>query len=208
LTKICSGGCALSKSIANTFFLKCGKHILEGYGLTECSPVCTFTDYFFNAPAGSVGTALSCNQIRIKKDINNTGSPSDSGEICIKGKNVFKGYFGKPEMNQLVLKDNWFTSGDYGKIDQYGNLYITGRKKNMINIGSKKVYPKHAERLISLHENVRNISISMTNHPVLTEIAHATVELLEKGEREERTFKKWCLSNFSNHLVPKRISFL
>jgi long-subunit acyl-CoA synthetase (AMP-forming) len=204
--KFCSGGCALSFVIYDTFFLKSNKRIYEGYGLTECSPVCAFPANSSVCPIGSVGKPLKCNEIKIQNDISIL-APNCVGEICIKGKNVFKGYYNNNEINRLHLIDGWFFTRDCGKIDSNGYLYITGCNKKVINIGSKKVFPSHIERLIMNYDKIKNISVIKITHPIYNETMAANIELTKKGFLQEIAFKNWCLLNLCSYKIPKIITF-
>ncbi len=155
LRLLISGGAPLEFSSAH-FFDMLGISILQGYGLTETSPVITS-----NAPhanrLGSVGQALP--GIEIKIDTAN-GDESD-GEILTRGPHIMKGYFKQDDLTASVIdKDNWFHTGDLGKIDKDGYLYVTGRIKNLIVLGGgKKVHPEEVECTLSAIPNIKEVCV-------------------------------------------------
>lgn len=144
LIKLVCGGAPIRPEIA-AFFDAIGINLINGYGITECSPLVSanrdnFSDY------RSVGMHLPCVEIAIDE-------PNDAGEgeICVKGDTVMMGYYKKPEETAAVLsEDGWFRTGDYGRINELGQLFITGRKKNLIVLkNGKNVYPEEIEEYIS-----------------------------------------------------------
>ncbi|PAB60544.1 AMP-binding protein [Anaeromicrobium sediminis] len=121
-----------------------GITVLNGYGITECSPVISVcrNNYLRD---GSIGQVLPCCEVKIDKL-----PGSDDGEILVKGKTVMLGYYKNEKVTREVMDDGWFRTGDIGKIDNDGFLYITGRKKNLIVLrNGKNIYPEELEMLIS-----------------------------------------------------------
>lgn len=155
--KLCgfvSGGAPLDKEIEINFSAL-GFWILQGYGLTETSPsiaVNTFKTHKF----GSVGKPLPGVEVKILKD----NSGSDDGEIITRGDHVMKGYFQSPEQTAEVIKDGWLHTGDIGRMDKYGFLYITGRIRNLIVLGAgKKVFPEEVEQVMSKSPFIKEICV-------------------------------------------------
>lgn len=141
LEKIVCGGAPMRQEVGD-FFTSIGVAVLNGYGITECSPlVAVNRDYFFNF--SSVGIKLPCLDIKIDNP-----NEDGEGEICVKGPTVMMGYYNKPELTAEVIEESgWFHTGDYGKIDPTDErLYITGRKKNLIVLkNGKNIYPEEIE---------------------------------------------------------------
>jgi long-chain acyl-CoA synthetase len=149
-----SGGAPLDKEIELNFSAL-GFWILQGYGLTETSPVIavnTFKAY----RAGSVGRPLPGAQVRILKE----NGQAKEGEIITRGDHVMKGYFQNPEKSAEVIKDDWFHTGDIGYLDKDGFLYITGRIRNLIVLGAgKKVFPEEVEQVMSRSRYIKEICV-------------------------------------------------
>lgn len=142
LIKIVSGGAPIRPEIGE-FFDAIGINLINGYGITECSPLVSANRDYYN-DSSTVGIKLPCCEIKLD-DINEDGN----GEICVKGDIVMLGYYNNPEETAKVLHDGWFSTGDYGIINEEGQLKITGRKKNLIVLSNgKNVYPEEIENYI------------------------------------------------------------
>lgn len=140
---IISGGAPLDKKVAK-FFNSIGIHLVQGYGLTETSPVISAENGFF-LRAGSVGLPMSSLEVKIDNP-----DATGSGEIIVKGPSVMLGYYNDEERTKEVLKDGWFYTGDLGHLDKDGALFITGRKKDLIVLqNGKKVFPEEIEILVN-----------------------------------------------------------
>lgn len=167
LDKIVCGGAPMREEVGN-FFTSIGVAVLNGYGITECSPLVSVNrDYFFNF--SSVGIKLACLDIKIENP-----NEDDEGEICVKGPTVMMGYYNKPELTAEVIdKDGWFHTGDYGRIDPKDErLYITGRKKNIIVLkNGKNIYPEEIEDYIMAAPEVAEVLVSSVKDEDGSEIA-------------------------------------
>ena len=139
--EIVVGGAAFNPDIEK-FFMKAGVRVTVGYGMTECGPLITYTDYYQGRPLGSCGKVMTYLEMKID-------SPNDKGigEICVKGENVMSGYFRMDdETTETIDSDGWLHTGDLGHIDDGGFLFISGRSKNMILSGSgQNIYPEEIE---------------------------------------------------------------
>lgn len=142
LIKVVCGGAPIRAELGD-FFDAIGIDLINGYGITECSPLVSANRDYFNDPA-TVGSILPCCEVKIdNKD------EDGNGEILVKGDVVMIGYYKNPELTNEVLKDGWFNTGDYGKINDKGQLMITGRKKNLIVLDNgKNVFPEEIENYI------------------------------------------------------------
>ena len=142
LIKIVCGGAPIRAELGQ-FFDDIGINLINGYGITECSPLVSANRDYFNDPA-TVGSILPCCQVKIENK-----DEDGNGEILVKGDVVMMGYYKNPELTKEVLKDGWFNTGDYGKINEKGQLMITGRKKNLIVLDNgKNVFPEELEGYI------------------------------------------------------------
>lgn len=142
LIKIVCGGAPIRKEVAK-FFNDIGFDLINGYGITECSPLVSANRDKFNDPA-TVGVVLPCAEIKFENV-----TPEGEGEICVKGDIVMMGYYKDEEKTKQVLNKGWFNTGDYGKMNDKGQLLITGRKKNLIVLGNgKNIFPEEIENYI------------------------------------------------------------
>ncbi len=198
------GGAKLNEEAAR-FLVKVGFTILEGYGLTETSPVVTFNP-LKRQKIGSVGTAIPDVELKID-DPDRTGM----GEVVIKGPNVMKGFYKRAEETLNVLKDGWFYSGDLGHIDKDGYLYITGRKKEVIVLSSgKNIYPEEIESHYARSPYIKEIcviGIGETEEERLTAVVVPDADYCrKKGEVNFNSKIRWELENLSDGLAAyKRI---
>lgn len=154
LKMIVCGGAPLRAEVAE-FFDAIGIYVLNGYGITECSPLVSVNQREFNDPA-TVGVKLPCVEIKFA-DVNEDGN----GEICVKGDTVMLGYYkNEEETNKVLEPDGWFHTGDYGAMNDKGQLLITGRKKNLIVLkNGKNIYPEEIENYIESIPYVKEVMV-------------------------------------------------
>jgi long-chain acyl-CoA synthetase len=205
--KICSGGYKLPDLTYDKFLVKTGKPILEGYGITEASPVCSWYHDDNPIKRGSVGKAYSCCDIKIFNKASQECANGECGEICIKGDNIMKGYYNNKTATQKILKNNWLYTGDLGKVDIDGYIYLTGLKKRMLNINGRKVYQAEVERLLKKHKNIKTIEVYGAPHTFQNDIVKANIELKIKGPKHEDIFRKWSVYSIGRYKFPKTITF-
>jgi long-chain acyl-CoA synthetase len=205
--KLCSGGYKLSESISNHFFNKTNKIILDGYGLTEAGPVCSWYADDDIVKRGSVGKFVYWCRIRIANESDIECPIGHVGEICIKGDNVMKGYYKNKKATQKTIKKGWLHTMDLGKIDSDGYLYLTNLKKRMLNVNGRKVYIAEVERLLRMNNNVIKADIFGEPHPFQNNIVKAIIDLKTKGPDQENSFKKWAIDSISHYKIPKTIIF-
>lgn len=198
-----SGGNKLTPFIFERFLNKTNLKILEGYGLTETSPACTFNFPDEEINIESVGKPLAGSDIRIFNENGIECGKSQTGEICIKGDLIFKGYFNHQENTNLVIRNGWLQTGDYGKIDSNGFVYFCGLKKNMINVAGNKVYPKKLERMMKAYHNVIDVKIFSENSLLQGQIVSSKIKLKDSSINAQNEFKKWCFDNINNLILPK-----
>ena len=198
------GGAKLNEE-AGRFLVKIGFTILEGYGLTETSPVVAFNP-LKKQKIGSVGKVIPDIELKIDNP-----DASGMGEVVIKGPNVTEGYYNRADLTASVLKDGWFYSGDLGYIDKDGYLYITGRKKELIVLSSgKNIYPEEIESYYAKGTHIKEIcvlGIGTVEEERLAAVVVADTEYFRKvGEVDLNSTIKWELENLSEGLAPyKRI---
>ncbi len=154
-----AGGMALQTSVAARWKLLTGTPVVEGYGLTETSPVATCNPIDGTDRPGTIGLPLPSTEIRICDDDGNEVKDGESGEICIKGPQVMKGYWQRQDETDLVLtKDGWLKTGDIAVIDKDGFAKIVDRKKDMILVSGFNVYPNEVEDVIATHPGVAEVA--------------------------------------------------
>jgi long-chain acyl-CoA synthetase len=154
-----SGAAPLPSSILKNFEKTFGIPLIEGYGLTEASPVVTLNP-MDKRKIGTVGKPLPGVEIEIRDDQGKKVSTGQVGEIWIRGTNVMKGYYNNPAETKLVLtKEGWLKSGDLGKFDEEGYLAIVDRKKDLIIVKGLNVYPQEVEHVIAQSENVKEVAV-------------------------------------------------
>ena len=125
--------------------------ILEGYGLSETSPVASFNHPDKERKPGSIGTPIEGVEMKVVDDDGNEVEQGEIGEIVIKGHNIMKGYWNRPEATEESIKDGWFHSGDMAKVDEDGYFFIVDRKKELIIRGGYNVYPREIEEVLYEH---------------------------------------------------------
>lgn len=202
-----SGGSKLSENIFNIFKKNTGISIYEGYGLTEASPVCT--EMYLDDPINicSVGKAVPGVQITVI-DENDSSLPENSeGEVCIRGENVMKGYFNKPAQNRFALRNNWLHTGDLGKLDDKGFLYLTGMKKRMLNVGGKNVYPGEVERYLKECPFIRDAVVYGGESRIMGDTVSAKINLSLELTNSEEKIRFWCLEHISAFKIPRYFEF-
>ncbi len=206
-----SGGEPLPLAIAERFKEVFGVDLLEGYGLTETSPVATL-----NPPAapkpGSVGTPVRDVEVRIadetSTDLKWRDEPDAVGEICIRGPNIMQGYHERPEETAEVLTpDGWFRTGDMGRIDGDGYVWITGRKKEMMIVGGENVFPAEIEDCLSRHPAVFEVGVTGMKDPMYGEAPKAFVALAEGEKATAEELIAFCREGLPPYKVPKQIVF-
>ncbi|MBP9002827.1 MAG: long-chain fatty acid--CoA ligase [Candidatus Hydrogenedentes bacterium] len=154
-----SGGAALPEEVHRRFKERYGITILEGYGLSETSPVASFTLPGEEVRVGSIGKPIWGVQMRIRRDDGSFAPPGEVGEIVIRGHNVMKGYHNNSRATAAAIVDGWFLTGDIGKMDEDGYFYILDRKKDIIIRGGMNIYPREIEEVLYRHPKVREASV-------------------------------------------------
>ncbi|MFA5145631.1 MAG: AMP-binding protein [Candidatus Omnitrophota bacterium] len=198
------GGAKLNEEAAR-FLMKIGFTVLEGYGLTETSPVVTFNP-LKRQKIGSVGRVIPDVELKIDNP-----DASGMGEVVIKGPNVMKGYYRRAEETLSVLKDGWLYSGDLGYIDKDGYLYITGRKKELIVLSSgKNIYPEEIESYYTKSPHIKEICVlgigAAEEERLAAVVVPDTGYFRKVGEVDLNSVIRWELENLSQGTAPyKRI---
>jgi long-chain acyl-CoA synthetase len=213
--RVCNTGAApMPPEVMKEFETRTGGKILEGYGMTEASPVTHTNPFIGNRKLGSVGMPIPDTEVRIVDigDYTKIVPLGEPGEILIKGPQVMKGYWNKPEATANQLKDGWLLTGDIGKMDEDGYFYIVDRKKDMINVSGFKVYPREVEDVLFEHEAIENAAVIGIPDPEIpgSEKVKAYIVLKDgykESEEIEAELKEFARQNVSPYKVPKFIEF-
>ncbi|OZN48280.1 long-chain-fatty-acid--CoA ligase FadD [Gallibacterium anatis] len=200
------GGVSVQKAIAQRWYDLTGCHILEGYGMTECSPLIACNPANFAGHAGKIGVPVPDTDIKIMDDNGNELGLNQPGELWVKGAQVMQGYWNKPEETAAVLKDGWMATGDIVEMDDDYQLRIVDRKKDMIIVSGFNVYPNEVEDVIMLNPKVAEAAVIGVPHPVSGEIIKAfVVKKDESLTREE--LRKHCRRGLTGYKIPREIEF-
>jgi len=172
-----SGGAAMPLEIMRGFEQTFGCMILEAYGLSETSPVASFNHPDRERKPGSIGTPIEGTGMRVVDPDGRELPVGEVGEIAIRGHNIMKGYWGKPEATAEAIPDGWFRTGDLAKVDDDGYFFIVGRQKDLIIRGGYNVYPREVEEALHEHQAVAEVAVIGIPHAELGEEIGAAVQL-------------------------------
>jgi long-chain acyl-CoA synthetase len=209
-----SGGAALPVDIHRQVRERFGVTILEGYGLSETSPVASFSRYGTEPRVGSIGVAIpgvemkliSVNEGDDWSDVKGD-DPEAIGEIAIKGHNIMKGYHGRPEATAEAIRDGWFRSGDLGRMDEDGWFYIVDRSKDMIIRGGFNVYPRELEEILMEHPAVSLVAVIGVPHDSHGEEIKAVIVKKPGDATTEDEILAWGKEQFASYKYPRIIEF-
>lgn len=207
---VCNSGSApMPLELMREFEGKTGAKILEGYGLSEASPVTHCNPIFAERKPGSVGIGYPSTDYKIV-DLG-TGTEEvpvgELGELVIKGPQVMKGYWNMPEETAMTLRDGWLYTGDISRVDEDGYLYIVDRKKDLIIASGYNIYPRDIEEVIYEHPAVQEAVVVGVPDPYRGETVKAFVVLKAGKEATEEELIEYCRKNLAAYKVPKLIEF-
>jgi long-chain acyl-CoA synthetase len=200
------GGMAVQQPVAEKWQKVTGKILIEGYGLTECSPVVTVNPFNISKYKGSIGLPLPSTDVKLLDDDGNEVGLNTAGELYVKGPQVMLGYLGNKEASDEILKDGWLATGDIATIDEQGFLYIVDRKKDMILVSGFNVFPNEIEEVAAMHEGVLEAAAVGVPHEVSGEVVKLFVVKSDPNLTEEMVIAH-CKSLLTGYKVPKMISF-
>lgn len=205
-----AGGSALPVEVHKAVQSKFGVTILEGYGLSETSPVASFSPYGEAPRVGSIGKAIPGVELKlIDPEWNEVTGEDAIGEIAIKGDNVMKGYYGRPDATADSIRDGWFRSGDLGKKDADGWYYIVDRAKDMIIRGGFNVYPRELEEVLMSHPSVSLAAVIGVPHESHGEEVKAYVILDKTAEpTTAEELVAWGKEQFAAYKYPRVVEIV
>jgi len=204
-----SGGAALPVELLRGFEEAFGCIILEGYGLSETSPVACFNHPDRKRKPGSIGTPIAGVELRAVDDARTEVAQGDVGEIAIRGHNVMRGYWRRPEATaEAIDADGWFYTGDVGRVDEDGCWFIVDRKKELIIRGGYNVYPREIEEVLYEHPAVLEAAVVGVPHAELGEEIGAAVALRAGAEVGERELRDYVKSQVAAYKYPRHLWFV
>ena len=204
-----SGGSSLPVEIIKEVKARFGVQILEGYGLSETSPVATFSDPNSEPRAGSIGIPIWGVEVKLIDELWNTVAGADEiGEIAIRGHNIMRGYYNRPEATAEVMKDGWFRTGDLGRRDKDGFYYIVDRAKDMIIRGGFNVYPREIEEVLMTHEAVSLAAVIGVPHPSHGEEIKAFIIRTPDATITEDELIAWGREQMAAYKYPRIVTFV
>jgi long-chain acyl-CoA synthetase len=204
-----SGSAPLPLEVAERFEKLTGAKLVEGYGLTEASPVTHCNPLYGERRLGSVGLPLPGVDAKVVDEEGKEVPLGEVGELIVKGPNIMKGYWNRPEETQKALKDGWLFTGDLARMDQDGYFYIVDRKKDMIIAGGYNIYPREVEEVLYGHEAVQEAAVVGVPDPYRGETVAAFIVLKEayRGKVTEKEIEAFCRANLAAYKVPRIIQF-
>ena len=203
-----SGGAAMPAELMRRFEERFTVPILEGYGLSETSPLATFNRVDRPRRPGSIGLPVWGTEVRIVRDDGTVAAAGEPGEIEIRGHNVMKGYFRRPEATAAAIDgQGWFRTGDIGTADADGYLYVVDRKKDLIIRGGFNVYPRELEEVLLTHPAVSLAAVVGVPHDSHGEEVKAYVVRTAGAELTEAELIAWCKQNMAAYKYPRIVEF-
>jgi long-chain acyl-CoA synthetase len=203
-----SGGAALPEAVMEQFETRFGKPIYEGDGPTECSPVTCVNPIGGVRKPGSVGLPVPLVQMKVLDGGGRELPDGETGEICVKGPNVMKGYWGLPEETRAAFFGDWFRTGDAGYRDGDGYFHLVDRLRDMLIVNGMNVYPRVVEEVLYRAPAVLEAAVVGEPHELHGEIPVAYVVLREGHVMTQREIRAFCRENLGRHEVPRRIYLL
>ena len=181
--------------------------IHESYGMTESASILTF-NHRYRHKVGSVGVLAGLSEIKLVDSQDKEVGREETGEIVIRSPNIMKGYFNQPEETANALRNGWFHSGDVGRFDDEGYLYIVDRIKDVIITGGENVFPKEVEDVLYTYDSVNECAVVGWPHSEYGQAVTAFVTLKEGKNGDEEEMVRFCKEHLARYKVPKRIHFV
>ncbi|MCX5706561.1 MAG: long-chain fatty acid--CoA ligase [Candidatus Omnitrophica bacterium] len=207
--KLCvSGAAALPSETLRGFEKKFRIPLLEGYGLTEASPVVTLNPLYGKRKAGSIGLSISKNiELKVVDEQGKTLKTREVGELLVKGPNVMLGYYNQKEATAETIKDGWLYTGDMAKFDAEGYCYIAGRKKEMVNVRGLNVYPREIEEVLYHNPKIKEAAVIGIIDKHKGEVPKGFIVLKEGESASEHEILHYLRERLAPYKIPKYIEF-
>jgi len=201
----CSGGAPMPVAVLEDFGKTFGVRVLEGYGLSETSPVACFNQVFLPSKPGTVGLPVFGCEVRVVDDNDQPVPSGERGEIVIRGHNVMKGYFNRPADTAAALKGGWFHTGDIGTIDADGYVSVVDRKKDMVLRGGMNVYPREIEEVLMTHPAISLAAVMGVPDDRLGEEVKAYVVLKPGATLSAEALVEWSKEQLAAYKYPRLV---
>ena len=208
--RICiSGAAPLPVEVQQQFEKNTGGRLVEGYGLSETSPVTHANPVYGKRKSGSIGLPMPDTEYKIVDvEVGDRDMPTgEVGELCIKGPQVMEGYLNMPDENAQSIRNGWFFTGDIARADEEGYTYIVDRKKDMVIAGGFNIYPRDIEEVLYTHAKVMEAAVAGINDPYRGETLKAYIVLKEGESMTEEEVTEYCKANLAPYKVPKLVEF-
>ena len=205
LRTCCSGGSAMPHEVQRAFEEKFHCQILEGYGLSETSPVASFNMPDRPTKSGTIGVAIPGCEMKLVDEDGKDVAPGGVGEIAIRGDNVMKGYWLNPEATREAIPDGWFRTGDMASVDDEGYYTIVDRKKDMILRGGMNVYPREVEEVIYTHPDVLEVAVVAVPDELLGENVGAAIVLRPGVTTSVEDVQAWTKERVAAYKYPRTV---
>jgi long-chain acyl-CoA synthetase len=200
------GGMAVQNPVAERWQQVTGCYLTQAYGLTETSPGAAINRIDGKGKLGSIGLPVPSTDMRAVDEQGNVLGLDEIGELQIKGPQVMKGYYNKPEETAKVLNDGWFSTGDIGKSDSDGYFYIVDRKKDMILVSGFNVYPNEIEEYVAAHPKVREVAAVGVPDQKSTEVVKLHV-VKKDNSLTDKELIAFCREGLTGYKIPKYVEF-
>ncbi|PAU74572.1 AMP-binding protein [Halomonas salipaludis] len=201
-----AGGAALHAAVAERWERVTGTPLVEGYGLTESSPVVCFNPLVGTRKPGSIGIPVPDTEVRLIDASDRPVARGEAGELTVRGPQVMQGYWQQPEASTETLRDGWLHTGDVAAMDEDGYLRIVDRKKDLILVSGFNVYPNEVEACIALLDAVHEVGVIGVPDAETGEAVRAYI--VTRGELDRETVTAHCRQHLARYKVPKQVAFI
>ena len=203
-----SGGAPLPVEILREFNRTMPIPLIEGYGLSEASPVVSMNPIDGPWKEGSIGLPVAMVEVTVQDDDGNEVPTGAAGEICVRGGNVMRGYWNRPEETAKAIRNGWLLTGDIGHRDADGYLFITDRKKDMLIVNGLNVYPREIEELLYQIPGVKEAAVVGMPDARRGEHAVAFVAPKDGATLDEKAILQFIRQRLADYKVPKKVTFM
>ena len=201
------GGMAIQRAVANRWKLVTGKTLVEAYGLTEASPAVTMNPPDLDEYNGSIGLPLPSTEVALRDEAGRDLLVGEIGELCVRGPQVMKGYWKRPdETHAVLMPDGFLRTGDIAMMDRDGFVRIVDRKKDLITVSGFKVYPNEVEEVVAAHEGVREVGAVGVPDPNSGEAVKIVVVKKDSNLTAEQLIAH-CRKHLTGYKIPRHVEF-